>query len=107
MRAYNCGFGEWNGITVAIVCIYVEDRALSVGDRVLSHQPQIQCKYSETGLLFLGYEYRHFLHKHSGNYVYISGDWKNNSKKQIIKKTVTQVNKLKKYTFGLIIIQQT
>lgn len=42
VQAYNCGFGEWNGITVAIVCIYVEDRALSVGDRVLSHQPQIQ-----------------------------------------------------------------
>lgn len=47
---------------------------------------------------------RHFLHKHSGNKVYISGEWKTTRKKQ--QQPVNQGNQSKKYIFNLKNIEQ-
>lgn len=80
-------FGECK-VTV-IMCVHVEDTALSVG--VLSHS--LNLRYIVC-ILTLGLcdqdMNRHFLHKHSGNKVHISGVWENN-------KSTSHGNKSEKY----------
>lgn len=95
---------------MVIMCVHVDDTALRVGDHVCSHFPKL--RYIVCNLTLELYDQdinRHFLHKHSGNKVYILYQVCEKQIKQTNKKKTTSQsgNKSEKYLFSLIIIQQT
>lgn len=84
---------------------------MCVGDHVLSHFLKLRYIVCILTLDLCDQDMnRHFLHKHSGNKVYILYqvcEKQSKTKTKTKKQPVSQGNKSEKYLFSLIIIQQT